>query len=79
MESSFPAIREAASMPCWPKASPLATLYNMRKELMELWNRTNASRERLVGDLQDWSRRAEAPGIRQSQEMSLRLRSYAVS
>lgn len=61
------------------QSHPLATLYNMRKELMELWNRTNTSREQLVKDLQDWCQRAEASGIRQLQEISLRLRSYAVA
>ncbi|HJW27388.1 MAG TPA: fatty acid desaturase [Rhodocyclaceae bacterium] len=61
------------------QSQPLATLYNMRKELMELWNRTNASREQLVKDLQDWCQRAEASGIRQLQDISLRLRSYAVA
>ncbi|HZX29826.1 MAG TPA: fatty acid desaturase [Rhodocyclaceae bacterium] len=58
---------------------PLATLYAMRGELMELWNRTNASREQLVKDLQDWCQRAEASGIRPLREISLRVRSYAVA
>lgn len=57
----------------------MATLYSMRDELSSLWSRTNASREQLVGDLQDWCRRAEASGIRQLQDISLRLRSYAVA
>ena len=54
----------------------LATLYTMRDELVALWERTNASREQLVKDLQDWCHRAEASGIRQLEELSLRLRSY---
>lgn len=61
------------------QSHPLATLYAMRSELMELWNRTNASREQLVKDLQDWCQRAEASGIRPLRDISLRLRSYAVA
>lgn len=57
----------------------MATLYGMRDELSALWSRTHASREQLVGELQDWCRRAEASGIRQLQEISVRMRSYAVA
>lgn len=58
------------------QSQALATLYRMRDELVGLWSRTNASREQLVQDLQDWCQRAEASGIRQLEELSLRLRSY---
>ncbi|HRE17528.1 MAG TPA: fatty acid desaturase [Rhodocyclaceae bacterium] len=58
------------------ESQALATLYRMRDELVALWERTNASRDQLVKDLQDWCHRAEASGIRQLQELSLRLRSY---
>jgi len=54
----------------------LATLYRMRDELVALWERTNASGEQLIHELQDWCHRAEASGIRQLQDLSLRLRSY---
>jgi len=56
----------------------LATVYAMREELTALWNRTNASREQLVADLQAWCQKAEASGIRQLQELSIRMRSYAL-
>ena len=49
----------------------------MRDELAALWSRSNASREQLLAQLQDWVARAERSGIRQLQEFSLRLRSYA--
>ena len=57
----------------------LATFYAMRDELTALWNRSNASREQLVADLQAWCQKAEASGIRQLQDMSIRMRSYALA
>ncbi len=56
----------------------LAKLYAMRQELMALWERSTASSEQLLKDLQDWCSRAEASGIRALEEFSLRLRSYAL-
>ena len=61
------------------RSQSLATLYAMRAELTAVWNRTNASREQLVADLQAWCHKAEASGIRQLQELSIRMRSYAVA
>ena len=55
------------------------SLYAMRSELTAVWNRTNASREQLVADLQAWCHKAEASGIQQLQELSIRVRSYAVA
>ena len=59
------------------KSEKLSTVYTMRRELVALWERSNASREQLLKQLQDWCRRAEASGIRQLEEFSLRLRCYA--
>jgi stearoyl-CoA desaturase (delta-9 desaturase) len=59
------------------KSEKLSTVYTMRRELVALWERSNASREQLLKQLQDWCRRAEASGIRQLEEFSSRLRSYA--
>lgn len=61
------------------RSDALAKAYAMRSELMALWERSNASREQLVLQLQDWCRRAEASGIRPLEELSLRLRRYAVA
>ena len=52
-------------------------LVEMRTELNALWERSNASREQLVAQLQQWCARAEASGVRALQDMSVRLRSYA--
>ena len=56
----------------------LAKLYAMRQELAALWERSTASSEQLLKELQDWCRRAEESGIRALEEFSLRLRSYAL-
>ena len=55
----------------------LRTVVAMRDELAALWSRSNASRDQLLEQLQDWVARAERSGIRQLEEFSLRLRSYA--
>ena len=57
----------------------LETAYAMRQELAAVWARSNASREQLLQALQDWCERAENSGVRQLQELSMRLRSYALA
>ncbi len=61
------------------QSSALQTAYTMREELVALWARSNASREQLLKELQDWCQRAEDSGVRQLQELSLRLRSYSLA
>jgi len=58
-------------------SSNLATIYTMRDELAAIWQRSTASKEQLVRQLEDWCRRAEASGIVALKEFSRRLRSYA--
>jgi stearoyl-CoA desaturase (delta-9 desaturase) len=58
-------------------SKPLQTAYNMRRELMVVWERSSATREQLLRQLQDWCHRAEASGIAPLVEISQRLRSYA--
>jgi stearoyl-CoA desaturase (Delta-9 desaturase) len=60
-----------------PKSQALATMVSMRRELAALWERSAASRDQLVRELQDWCRRAEASGIQALSDFSQRLRSYA--
>ena len=59
-------------------SSRLSLVVEMRHELAALWQRSTDTHEELVARLQDWCRRAEASGIRQLEEFSLRLRSYAM-
>ncbi len=56
----------------------LAKIYAMREELAALWERSTATSEQLLKELQDWCARAEASGIRALEEFSLKLRSYAL-
>jgi stearoyl-CoA desaturase (delta-9 desaturase) len=59
------------------KSRMLATALAMRQELVALWERSSASKEQLVRQLQDWCRRAETSGIPPLVDFSWRLRSYA--
>jgi len=59
------------------KSRALATVIAMRQELIALWERSNASKEQLLRQLQDWCRRAEASGVAALVDFSCRLRSYA--
>jgi len=51
--------------------------YTLRQELAAIWQRSNATKEQLVNDLEAWCRRAENSGIEALQKFSLRLRCYA--
>jgi stearoyl-CoA desaturase (delta-9 desaturase) len=55
----------------------LATAIAMRQDLAALWDRSHASKEQLLRQLQDWCRRAEASGVAPLVDFSRRLRSYA--
>ena len=55
----------------------LETALAMRRELMAIWERSSASKEQLLRQLQDWCLRAEASGISALVEFSHRLRCYA--
>jgi stearoyl-CoA desaturase (delta-9 desaturase) len=55
----------------------LKTIYTMRQELIALWQRSSATKEQLLGQLEDWCRRAERSGIAALQDFSRTLRSYA--
>ena len=55
----------------------LATAIAMRDELGALWERSSASKEQLLKQLQDWCHRAESSGVAPLVDFSHRLRSYA--
>jgi len=55
----------------------LKTMHDMRVELGAIWGRSNATREQLLAQLQDWCLRAEASGVQALRDFSLRLRTYA--
>ena len=58
-------------------SKPLQVAVSMREELIALWERSNASKEQLLRQLQDWCQRAEASGVGHVAEFSRRLRRYA--
>ena len=55
----------------------LRTFIELRNELSAIWERSSASREQLLTQLQDWCHRAEQSGIKALQEFASRLRRYA--
>ena len=55
----------------------LAVATAMHDDLVALWERSSASKEQLVRQLQDWCQRAEASGVGHVAEFSRRLRRYA--
>jgi stearoyl-CoA desaturase (delta-9 desaturase) len=59
------------------KSKVLSTGYALRQELAAIWQRSTATKEQLVKQLEDWCRRAEATGIAPLQDFSRRLRCYA--
>ncbi|HXZ97121.1 MAG TPA: fatty acid desaturase [Burkholderiales bacterium] len=59
------------------RSKVLETIYSMRQELASLWQRSTASKEQLVRQLEDWCHRAEESGIGSLQEFSRKLRRYA--
>ena len=62
---------------CLSRSKVLATVYSMREELSQLWQRSAATKEQLVKQLDDWCHRAESSGIAPLQEFSRELRCYA--
>ena len=56
----------------------LKTVVTMREELVQLWQKSSATKEQLVKQLEDWCRRAEHSGIAALQDFSQTLRRYAV-
>ena len=74
---ALPANERAKVEEALDKSKVLATVCTMRQDLASLWQRSNASKEQLVRELEDWCARAEASGIIPLQEFSRRLRCYA--
>ena len=55
----------------------LRTCMALRDDLSAIWDRSNASREQLLLQLQEWCRCAEQSGLSALEEFSSRLRQYA--
>jgi stearoyl-CoA desaturase (Delta-9 desaturase) len=59
------------------RSPTLKTAYTLRQELAAIWQRSTATKEQLVHELEAWCHRAENSGIAALQQFSLRLRCYA--
>ena len=55
----------------------LDKVYTMREELVSVWERSTATKDELVKQLEDWCHRAEESGIEVLAKFSRRLRCYA--
>jgi stearoyl-CoA desaturase (delta-9 desaturase) len=54
----------------------LKTVVEFREQLSEIWSGATVSNERLLQQLKDWCREAEASGIKALEDFADRLRSY---
>jgi stearoyl-CoA desaturase (delta-9 desaturase) len=78
-EQQLPEPERALKQQVLNNSKVLHTVYSMRQDLAQLWQRSSASREQLVHQLEDWCHRAEASGIAALQDFSRRLRRYQVA
>lgn len=61
------------------QSQSLATVYQYRERLRELWERTTPSQEALLKSLQEWCQQAEATGIQALEGFARRLRGYSLA
>jgi stearoyl-CoA desaturase (delta-9 desaturase) len=57
-------------------SSKLKTVHEFRERLHALWSGATVSNDKLLKQLREWCREAEATGIRALEDFSLRLRQY---
>jgi len=60
------------------QSQQLATVYQYRERLREIWERTAPSQEALLKSLQDWCQQAEATGIQALETFSHKLRGFSI-
>ena len=78
LDAKFVPAQEKAQLDEVLKTSKvLDTVYTMRQELTALWQRSTATKEQLLSQLEDWCRRAEKSGIAPLRDFSRTLRRYA--
>ena len=61
------------------RSQTLATVYEYKKRLQDLWQSRFSSQDNLVHHLQEWCRQAEATGIKVLQDFALSLRGYTLN
>ena len=57
----------------------LKTVHEFRERLSQIWSGANVSNEKLLQQLREWRREAEASGIRALEDFAARLKSYQLS
>ena len=78
LDAKFVPAQEKAQLDEVLKTSKvLDTVYTMRQELAALWQRSTATKEQLLSQLEDWCHRAEKSGIAPLRDFSRTLRRYA--
>jgi stearoyl-CoA desaturase (Delta-9 desaturase) len=60
-------------------SAALAVVYDFRQQLQQIFSERTATSERLLAQLQEWCRRAEATGIAALEEFAASLRCYTLS
>jgi len=78
-EHKLPALERERMREVLRNSTVLDTVYSMRKELTALWQRSTATKEQLVHELEDWCHRAEASGIVALHDFSQYLRRYRLA
>ncbi len=76
-EARLSSLQQAQLSQVFANSHALQTFYELQRDLTALWERSHASREQLLQQLQNWCQRAEASGIKSLQEFAHRLRRYA--
>ncbi len=56
----------------------LRKVYQFRQQLLEIWERTYGTQEKLLQALRDWCQRAEQSGIHALHEFAARLKGYSL-
>jgi len=60
------------------QSQQLATVYQYRERLREIWERTAPSQDALLKSLQDWCQQAEATGIQALENFARNLRGWSL-
>jgi stearoyl-CoA desaturase (delta-9 desaturase) len=78
-ETRLPVVERERMREVLSNSKILDTVYSMRSELTALWQRSSATKEQLLHQLEDWCHRAEASGIVALRDFSMRLRRYQLA
>lgn len=72
-----PAEQESLQRELFGHCAALATIHQMREELIAIWTKSHANADMLIEQLKAWCAKAEQSGIAALESFALRLRCYA--